>query len=54
MKKTCLILSLLLLPLVARADAPVSKPVTERPYKSVVYSHEKTATNSKDKEEKPK
>ena len=53
MKKTFLILWLLLLPLVARGDAPVSKPVTERPYKSVVYTREKTSTNSADKDGKP-
>src|SRR6185503_10500555 len=51
MKSKLFILSLLLLPLVARAEAPAG-PV-ERPYKSVVYKHEKTSTNSKDKEEKP-
>jgi hypothetical protein len=50
--KLKLILVLLLsLPLVVRAEAP-SGPA-ERPYKSVIYKHEKTTTNSKDKEEKP-
>ncbi|MEA2736658.1 MAG: hypothetical protein QOE14_3109, partial [Humisphaera sp.] len=45
------ILSLLILPLVARAEAPMG-PV-ERPYKSVIYKHEKLTTNSVDKEGKP-
>jgi hypothetical protein len=53
MKTKIIILSLLLLPLVARADAPTSKPVTERPYKSLVYSHEKTTTTATDKDGKP-
>ena len=51
MKSKLLILSLLFLPLVARAEAPLG-PV-ERPYKSVVYKHEKLTTNSTDKDGKP-
>jgi len=51
MKSKLFILSLLLLPLVARAEAP-SGPV-ERPYKSVVYKHEKLTTHSSDKDGKP-
>jgi hypothetical protein len=47
-KLKLLILSLLVLPVLARAEAPV-----ERPYKSVVYKHEKLTTHSTDKEGKP-
>jgi hypothetical protein len=50
-KSKLLVLSLLLFPLLARAEAPQA-PV-ERPYKSVVYKHEKLTTNSTDKEGKP-
>ena len=54
LKKKFLILSLLLLPLVARAAVPASRPVTERPYRSVVYKHEKThRLNATDKDGKP-
>ncbi len=51
MKAKLLILSLLVLPLVARAEAPTG-PV-ERPYKSVVYKHETFNTTSQDKDGKP-
>jgi exopolysaccharide biosynthesis protein len=50
-KLKLVILSLLLLPLVARAEAPIG-PV-ERPYKSVLYKHEKFSTTTQDKDGKP-
>ena len=58
LKESCvraklLVLAVLLVPLVARAEAPAAKEVTERPYKSVIYKHEKTTTTSTDKEGKP-
>ncbi len=51
MKAKLFVLWLLVLPLVARAEAPIG-PI-ERPYKSVVYKHEKLKTQSTDKEGKP-
>ena len=51
MRSKLFILSLLVLPVLTRAEAPQG-PV-ERPYKSVVYKHEKLTTHSTDKEGKP-
>ena len=47
MKTKLLILALLLVPVVARAEAP-SQAATDRPYKSVLYRHEKTTTTVTD------
>ena len=52
MKLKLFVLLLLVLPFVARAEAP-GGPAVEHPYRSVVYKHEKLTTNSKDKEGKP-
>ena len=51
MRSKLFILSLLVLPLVVRAQAP--KGPVERPYKSVIYKHEKFNTNSLDAKDNP-